>query len=284
VAATDEIIYHYTRPKGLIGILSDGQFWATDIKYLNDGLEELHGEAMIEKFLDAISRNSDDNKKTIADDCLEILRRTPHWLNEKIATYVVCFSSDGDSKEMWNAYGSAGSGFSVGIQRRALEQEIGERPAFKKWPAGGTKLVKVRYTEEDQMHFLREGFDDICSHPADSLNGYAGIVAIIASRAASSLKHPCFKGECEWRVVTSPNLSGSSGVFFRPSARTVVPYVKVPSIKRNGWKLPIASITIGPTLHQELSVRSAMTLLVANGYSLEDVEIRRSELPLVLTG
>jgi hypothetical protein len=32
-------IYHYTDPKGLLGILSDGQLWATDNRYLNDSSE-----------------------------------------------------------------------------------------------------------------------------------------------------------------------------------------------------------------------------------------------------
>jgi len=49
--ATDvPVIYHYTDPKALIGILSQGQLWATDIRYLNDNSELRHAEEMSPSF------------------------------------------------------------------------------------------------------------------------------------------------------------------------------------------------------------------------------------------
>jgi hypothetical protein len=128
---TNDVIYHYTGPQGLIGILSDGQFWATDIKYLNDSSEELHAEAMFQKFLENL--DDDPDERVIAELCLKIVQRNRrpsepmsrtaahddstrrHWLNELLATYVVCFSSHEDSVYMWNTHGSGGSGFSVGV-------------------------------------------------------------------------------------------------------------------------------------------------------------------------
>ena len=38
------VIYHYTDIKELIGILSDGQLWVTDIRCLNDSSELRHAE------------------------------------------------------------------------------------------------------------------------------------------------------------------------------------------------------------------------------------------------
>jgi hypothetical protein len=182
-------------------------------------------------------------------------------------------------------YGSRGSGFSLGIDRQKFAKAIERQP--EKYPAEGTKLTRVQYSEEDQMRHFRGLFDKCVNEyraKKSESKGYAGLLAIDALRSASEFKHPCFKSECEWRVVTSPNPEDYRNLFFRPSTRTVIPYVKIPKVEQKDWKLPIVSITIGPTLHQGLSARSVAALLLAKGYSIKEVEIRSSELPLVLTG
>jgi hypothetical protein len=166
-----------------------------------------------------------------------------------------------------------------------LAEAIQQPPPPDKYPAGGTEVIEVQYSEEDQMRHFRGLLDAYRRGYAESSpKDYAFLLAIDALRCASRFKHPCFYGESEWRIVTSPGGDNFSDLFFRPSARTVIPFVKVPSGKPLGWKLPIVSVTIGPTLHQELSERSVRALLVAKGYSIQEVEIKKSDLPLALTG
>jgi hypothetical protein len=69
---------------------------------------------------------------------------------------------------------------------------------------------------------------------------------------------------------------GPEALFFRASSRTV-PYVK--TVQQHDRRLPIVSITIGPTLDQNLSHQSVRRLLVARGYG-NDVEIKESKIPL----
>ena len=64
----------------------------------------------------------------------------------------------------------------------------------------------------------------------------------------------------------------------------MIPYTKT-GIKE-GSKLPVVSITIGPTLEQELSKRSVLDLLAATDYldiGEKAVDIRASKIPLTLT-
>lgn len=39
-------IYHYTSGSALLGIISDSEFWATDIRFLNDHDEHFLGSLM----------------------------------------------------------------------------------------------------------------------------------------------------------------------------------------------------------------------------------------------
>lgn len=101
--------------------------------------------------------------------------------------------------------------------------------------------------------------------------------------SATWFKHPAFISEREWRIVISVPPSGRD-VFFRPSSRTVIPYVKTQA--QPDEKLPVVSVTIGPTLDQNLSYLSVHALLASKGYLKDDdddVEIKISEIPLTRT-
>lgn len=103
----------------------------------------------------------------------------------------------------------------------------------------------------------------------------------IAANSASYFKHPCFVAEQEWRLVVS-TLPGCRKVDFRSSSRTVVPFIKLPPTKQG--LLPIKSVTIGPTLNQELSEHSVKALLLSQDYKRLYVDgVKASTLPLAIT-
>lgn len=319
-----DVVYHYTDPKGLIGILTSGQFWATDIRYVNDSSEQVHAEGIFEGFLNQLEAEYADkhDEKTILHFCRVNVHRTNRrrggpvspsdveeneegiesetapkrmWLNEGFAEYVVCFSEEDDCVTQWNTYGSRGSGFSIGFDRENLSKAVQPRPATN-WMAGvspGVELVKVRYSEDEQVCYLRELWDKARERYYDNnrrfrtvlnLDDCAKTVVREAALSASRFKHPCFEWESEWRIIVKSPGFGLD-LAFRPSRRTVVPYIKIPDFRgvdqEANRRLPVKSITIGPTLHQELSVGSVEALLWSKDY--RGVEIRKSQLPLVLT-
>ena len=64
----------------------------------------------------------------------------------------------------------------------------------------------------------------------------------------------------------------------------MIPYLK--TIKQHNGGLPIVSITVGPTLNQELSYQSVIQLLGTNGYFDDEnrsVRIINSNVPLTRT-
>jgi hypothetical protein len=49
----DDLIYHYTGLRGLIGIVESGKIWATDIRFLNDTGEATYARRAIAKHIQA---------------------------------------------------------------------------------------------------------------------------------------------------------------------------------------------------------------------------------------
>ena len=289
--ATDvPVIYHYTDPKGLIGILSDSRLWATDVSFLNDSSELRYAAELQQEILEEIVNESPDGslQRNLAVKALE----DRSFLGGK--TYVVCFCAKDDLLTQWKAYGSSGSGFSIGFDRGKLQSMLAELAPTDHSDALWmgmieVALAQVRYSRGDQERALRRAFDRYVAllsvgSPEFEIKKCADAIANNASASASRFKHPAFASEKEWRIVISTSAFSNPELFFRSSSRTVIQYTKT-GIKEVS-KLPVVSITIGPTLEQELSKRSVLDLLAATDYldiGEKAVDIRASKIPLTLT-
>jgi hypothetical protein len=287
------VIYHYTDPKGLIGILSDDQLWATDIRYLNDSSELRHTELMHRQILEELIAQSPPGS---VRHKLATRARDQRPVGATDKTYVICFSETDDLLTQWKTYGSWGAGFSIGFDRAQLEASLN---ALSPPSTGASDLyglglgytqsqvVRVQYSEEEQRVELRRVFAKYLALLSDKsssskINNCAAAIADNAALSASQFKHPGFAAEAEWRIIVSCHWMGKlDDVFFRPSSRTVIPYVKTGKLPNA--KLPVVSVTIGPTLDQDLSRQSVLTLLVRKGYyeDRRQVEIKTSSIPLV---
>jgi len=51
-----ETLFHYTTAAGLLGILKNGNIWASDLRFLNDAQESVYARDMI---IDAIEKNGE---------------------------------------------------------------------------------------------------------------------------------------------------------------------------------------------------------------------------------
>jgi hypothetical protein len=282
------VIYHYTNAEGLIGILSSGKLWATDIRYLNDSSELLHAEKLQRQVLKEliIKAPAGSLQKRLAIKAQE----HPPW-HSRLQTYVVCFCRDDDLLTQWQAYAAAGSGFSIGFDRRELESLVPNPvPVADGVDVPDVSLKRIEYSEEKQKDSLRLSFNRYINRlPADpsqrEIDDFVTEVAGDVARSASRFKHRSFRSEKEWRIVISSHpfaVLAREQLFFRPSSRTVIPYRKIPE-HPNG-KLPIVSVTVGPTLDRGLSVLAVNQLLEAKGY-FDDrfVPITCSDIPLTRT-
>jgi hypothetical protein len=134
---------------------------------------------------------------------------------------------------------------------------------------------QVRYRPEEQRSELKNIFERYCSvisgASSDShLSRCAKAIVNELALHASLFKHPDFEHEKEWRIIIE-TLGGRPDLLFRSSADKVIPYTQTA-------KLPVASITVGPSMDQEPSERGVRALLDAKG--CPKVKISRIELKL----
>jgi hypothetical protein len=278
----DPIIFHYTSPGGLIGILGQGQLWATNIWHFSDKSELLYAETIHEQVLDEIEAQYPPNslQNRLAKTCrIEPRPWLPRsgplsrgsgkkrtWLNEVLDRYVSCFSARDDLVHQWKEYACGGAGFAIGLNRQKLQKAI--QPPRGTVPPTSVYLAKVRYSVEGQKRELRGIFDAFCAEisaasPPAQVDRCAGEIVKALALHASLFKHPTFEAENEWRIIIE-TLPGRSDISFRSSADKVIPYLT--TVKQRSGRLPLASVTIGAAMDQGASARGIQSFLDAKGY------------------
>jgi hypothetical protein len=140
------IIYHYTDPAGLIGILSDGQLWATNVEYLNDSSELRHAEILHKQVLEGLI--AEEAPGSLRKRLAMKVQQRPPW-HSRLQTYVVCFCADDDLLTQWKTYGAWGSGFSIGFDRSELASALPNLvPVVDVIDGPNVSLERIVYSEE----------------------------------------------------------------------------------------------------------------------------------------
>jgi hypothetical protein len=108
----------------------------------------------------------------------------------------------------------------------------------------------------------------------------------------SCFKHPKFAEEREWRLIkrvvpykAQTSLLTAEHVKFRVARGLLVPFVELNVGEQDPndfkWRLPLAQINIGPTLHQRLAKNSLKQILDKHDYNAPPVKIECSDIPLI---
>ena len=112
----DQILYHYTSFKGLMGILTTRCIWATLIEDLADENELVYGRDMIARQFELEARQN-SGLETELLSCARSTRKVPN-ISEMIREfgakpehedarfrwYVACFSARRDSLPLWRGF------------------------------------------------------------------------------------------------------------------------------------------------------------------------------------
>lgn len=268
----DEILYHYTSQKGLLGILNDGGIWATHIAYLNDSTEynyavDLLRKEIVDRLKSLPARfitppfavNGKLSKDEIIQDFLQIFFNFIEYSdNLNISVFVCSFSEEGNLLSQWRAYCPNANGFSIGFKKSNLIQ-IAKKNNFE--------LARCEYNENKQKVMIKElinkfiGKLDIDMEKADILLIISSLLEEFALLAAR-LKDKAFKEEKEWRLISNYSLGLMGSI--REGKSMLIPYSHVNFVEKEGY-IQIEEIFIGPTPHKELAYKSIATLLHSKG-------------------
>lgn len=303
--STDNTVYHYTSPSGLLGIVDNGEdsknakLWFTRWDSLNDKNErydiqevlkeykELKGDDIREEFQDAIQELID----TEVDEWELSAEPVTIDANERIVSemdsknvYICSFSTDGDSLPMWNYYSKSSryEGYALGID-------------FVKWEnienSYGYMLNKYQiiYQEEDKrkkldeillkceqsLEFFKKRRDPEDVKPED-IERVKRDLSLSIAELQFCFKDEHFSHEKEVRVILripkDKDISNGLPTKYRTGNGYIIPYVEA-SVPKEA----ITSVTVGPLLEKELAEKNVKEMMESRGCSCK---VHTSEVPI----
>lgn len=263
------LLYHYTTLTGLLGIVRSGTLWASDVRYMNDSAELRHTADLlrveVQKRLSAGNGNAD------------LLGRFVDWVRHRITTghllFAASFRSQGNLLSQWRGYSSHGKGVSLGFLSEAIAQSA-EQQRFQ--------IGRCIYDPVKQKQLIGRIIDAVellagrvSSDGTDKEKLSAYYLSVFESieidllRIAAILKHPSFREEEEWRVVSpvyeDDNAIGSSSILFREANAMLVPYVEFTLSCGRNVGIDLEHLFLGPTSNVNISLNSIRMFLSKYG-------------------
>lgn len=269
-----DILYHYTSPEGLIGMISNNCIWATNIFYLNDSEEFMRGidiaRHKIQHLYDSLPTPEKKRLERLKKDLSNI------GPSQHISTYVCSLTEMGDQLSQWRGY-CRGGGFSVGFPKEGLKKVAIENDF---------DLYQCLYDEAEQEKTILQVIERFaipwCREPepfrqknpsASETDVSCGISSKFIwelHKACSLIKNPSFAEEKEWRLISKTKSNWHTKELFRASKGLIVPYVKIEfpgPENREFWKH--VRVVVGPSPYPEESRLSAKKLFRNNhGYEV----------------
>ncbi|BBS37447.1 hypothetical protein WP5S18E01_22940 [Enterobacter cloacae] len=275
---------HYTDLTGLIGIIGSGSFWATNLAFMNDKSELVHGLDCAKKAIRFMQPSPlfSDWSQDFTDAIDRIKERD---IND---IFTVSFCRNPDLLSQWRGYGKA-QGVSLVLDQTLL---VNRFEAFIKRentkPDKGMRLDHYYMINDSVTYNRPEETFELKNKLQSHIDGYAQFVEEVGtdapdqfaylqhmiSQVAPFFKHSGFSEEEEYRIVIR-TLCGDNKIKFRTNDKMIIPYIPILLTGEN--KLPLREIKVGPCEDFTLVRKGIELLLTVNGYS--DVNITLSTIP-----
>lgn len=263
------VLTHFTTVPGLLGIIENNEFWVSNVSFLNDKAELIHGIKVAEKVLSDVFDSQDrDLDVGLRERILQAIEDLN--LTKLPNTYAACFCQRDDLLSQWRGYGGKEQGISITFKGSWLNDLARQN---------GGRLIEVIYDRERAAQRFKKLIDhELAGWEIEELLGEqprpaftAKLIRKIAD-LAPRFKDDGFREENEWRIVLQRD-DESAPLRFRVNEGVIVPYLSV----RAPGPLPIEHVTVGPGKNQDLCIKSVHMFLQAHGYT--DVEVKPSKVP-----
>lgn len=275
----DGLIYHYCDANALLSIFNNRSVWATDTGYLNDSKELV---SLFEGLKHHLQKTDTPAAGLVRAAVLELAEFAPSFRASLIgmATYVACFSEDGDVLSQWRAYADNGMGFAIGFDPTDLAIFNAEKPSeLRRMMYGGSteEEIVVRYLDQ-VVEAVREieTSPERYGYPSMSLNSWLRLrTSEFLHELAFECKHPAFHEEREWRILAT-----GGELLFRASNGKLVPYktLDMRSVSRPEL-MPVREVVIGPCTNAREAEKTLTYLADKLGYGHSGIRFRQSEAP-----
>lgn len=250
-----KILFHYTSASGLLGIFNSSSIWVSQLQYMNDHKEFAYAvDLALGAIHQRITKCLDKKHQNVCYEVGEYLKR----LNPII--YIACFSEDDDSLNQWRSYCQPNLGYNIGFDVDRLH-DIANSLGFSLRPCiyeiDTQKYLITEWVNRLIDDFLSRAPQDI--RPEQFCQSNMNDYATDFCKFAPFFKHPSFKEEREWRLVSPVGYMHRNAIL-RAGKSSLIPYHKI-DIKLNSVDSPVFSITVGPTINIELSSSAIWNLV-----------------------
>jgi len=265
-------LYHYTSFNGLLGIIKSQSLWASDIQFFNDSAEMQHTKNLLNNEISQCLKQGEHDSK--------LLNQFRDWISHRITNgnmlFVVSLTANGNLLSQWRGYCPIGKGVSVGFNPTIISL-CANRQSFLIGKciynnAVQNKIIKNIIKNVKKLANERgENTNPSKRHPSQSFHDIFEEIEDDLLRVAAILKHPSFKEEEEWRVV-SPVITNyvKSPILYREGISMLIPYLEFSLISDNDLTMNIQHVILGPTPNNKLSITSLSRFLSKNGVSPKD--------------
>ncbi len=258
-------LYHYTTFSGLLGIVRSRALWASDVRYMNDSAELKHTADLIKVEV----RERIDSGHTNGNLLAQFADWVAHRITNGHMLFGASFRSHGNLLSQWRGYSSPGKGVSLGFCPDYI-LECAQKQQFM--------IGKCMYEPHRQRALIKQVVDGVEQLAEDQASGglsasersllYRRAFASIETdllRIAAILKHPSFREEKEWRIV-SPVIANTAEapILFREGHAMLVPYIEF-DLGMGGTPPVMDHLYLGPTANINISMNSLKMFLEQHG-------------------
>ena len=287
-------IAHYTTAENAYKIVKSQSLWMRNTLNMDDYREIEHGHDLLLEYFG-------DNSKwnwllSILDRCCGESGRkaidlfNKHYDDIRRFTYIACFSEhepkhrDHGRLSMWRAFGQGSAGVAIVLNPPKRESSA---------PLQAFLVPVMYYTQQMLRQELDRIFKNIESHESylkdvsqEELFRWAFIMLVAF---VTSLKHPGFEEEKEWRLIHLPKTFPSLHVAEEMQVIGGIPQVirKVDLINNlsagiNDISIPqlLDRVIVGPTQYGYSIVESLTKLLTGIGVQNADQKVFPSKIPI----
>jgi hypothetical protein len=272
-------VWHYTNADGLIGILTTGKIWSTQVTCVNDNLEQRYFGDLIHAAVRA--RRALNTNKTL-DVMLRVADEALSTTDFAAAShFVACFSEVEDDLGQWRGYGSGECGYAIGFRPDGILEALKSRPSALLLPMN-YEDSKHKFLVEDVMRIAEVYFLDGLKRGLSEERWAKEFLAAFSEALdifACVIKHPKFSGAAERRITTHLQVDEHKLLQFRQKRTLLARHLPLDLTQgADGVKrLPITRIYVGPGPAQQVSKISVGDLLLQSGYS--GVPVEKSNVP-----
>jgi len=276
-AVIPELLFHYTSPEGLIGILRKLELWASNAAFLND-IQEVERAVSVSRVVieNTIARGV--NAQDL--DALQEMRAYVGAAAKRY--YVFSLTEERDLLSQWRAYCPPGGGYAIGLPSKQLSL-MADVQGFTLSPCIYDEQLQYRILQEFVDAFLIKFRHEIAEGAAthDLAKQIGWEFGQHVARFGISLKHHSFREEKEWRLISPAIEEPHSQLDYKSSSFRVVPFFRFQLTNGQHPNLTAENriaIVIGPTsdpVASTMAVQSLVTSTIGSGNASHTV----SEIP-----